>query len=326
MELLERYRGALVGLAIGDAMGAPVEFKLPGSFTPVTEMVGGGLFQLDPGQWTDDTSMALCLADSLIATGGFDAVDQLRRYVRWFREGYLSSTGECFDVGINTQAALLRFEQTGEAHCGSPDPHAAGNGCLMRLAPVPLAFAYDPAAAIAFAGESARTTHGAVAAVDASRYLAALIAGALHGATKAELVGDVYEPTPGFWARAPLAPEVMEVARGSFRRKNPPQIQGSGYVVRSLEAALWAFHRAEDFRDGCLRAVNLGDDADTTGAVFGQLAGAFHGLRGIPREWRMTLHQRELIKRFAERLYDLAWSARTLPASARVSGEVEAAE
>ena len=234
-------------------------------------MIGGGPFRLQPGQWTDDTSLALCLAESLLACGGFDPVDQMRRYVRWWREGYLSSTGACFDIGTTTRTALAAFERTGQPYCGPTDPDQAGNGSLMRLGPVPLFFARQPAAALAKAADSSRTTHGAQTAVDACRYLAGLIVGALQGMSKDQLSAPGFSPVPGLWEHQPLSPEVNEIAQGSFRRRNPPEIRGSGYVVHTLEAALWAFHHGDDYRDGCLRVVNLGDDADTTGAVFGPI-------------------------------------------------------
>src|SRR5688500_928565 len=138
----DRVRGAPLGLAAGDALGTTLEFQRPGTFTPIDEMVGGGPFVLEPGQWTDDTSMALCLAESLLECNGFDPVDQLRRYVRWYREGHHSSTGRCFDIGSTVRAALQRFEETGEPWCGSTDPQTAGNGSLMRLAPVVLFYAH----------------------------------------------------------------------------------------------------------------------------------------------------------------------------------------
>src|SRR4051812_2097603 len=145
-------------------------------------MVGGGPFGLPAGAWTDDTSMALCLAESLVERGGFDPVDQLERYVRWYREGHWSSTGACFDIGNATRAALHRFERTREPFPGDAAPEAAGNGPLMKLAPVVLAFASRPEAAVRFAGESARTTHGAPEAVDACRFCAELLLEALAGA------------------------------------------------------------------------------------------------------------------------------------------------
>src|SRR6266536_3042132 len=278
----------------------------PGSFAPIDDIVGGGPFRLPPGAWTDDTSMALCLAESLIECGGFDAADQMRRYVRWYREGHMSSTGRCFDIGNTTRTALQRFEHTGEPWCGSKDPCTAGNGSIMRLAPVVLAFAPSPGEAIAMAARSSRTTHGARDAVDGCRYLAALLVGALGGASKEDLLGGVFEPVQDLWQHEPLAPAIIEVAAGSFRRRNPPAIRGTGHVVRSLEAALWAFHHGRSFRDGALLAVNLGEDADTTGAIYGQLAGAFYGETGIPGAWCSKVAAREIISKIAERLFALA--------------------
>jgi ADP-ribosylglycohydrolase len=298
-----RYRGALLGLAAGDALGTALEFRAPGTFTPIRDMIGGGHFGLEPGQWTDDTSMALCLAESLLACEGFDARDQLRRYVRWWRDGHLSSTGSCFDIGNTVRAALSRFESSGEAFAGSTEPHSAGNGSLMRLAPVVLYFAADARAAIRYAADSSRTTHGAAAAVDACRYFAALLLGALAGRPKEELLAPRFTPVPGLWDEQPLHPEVDEVAAGSFLQRDPPTIRGTGHVVRSLEAALWAFSRNDDFKSGALAAVNLGDDADTTGAVYGQLAGAFHGHSAIPRKWREQLTMRAHIESTADALF-----------------------
>ncbi|MFO0960676.1 MAG: ADP-ribosylglycohydrolase family protein [Isosphaeraceae bacterium] len=307
MDRSDRYRGALLGLATGDAVGTTLEFRAPGSFEPIADMVGGGPFSLQPGEWTDDTSMALCLAESLLERRGFDAVDQLNRYVRWYRRGHFSVKGYCFDIGGTTAGALRRFEQTGEARSGSTDAYAAGNGSIMRLAPVPMVFAHDPIRAVEWAAESSRTTHGAVEAIDACRYLAALIVGALAGAPRDELLSEGYAPAPGLWDREPLSPKIEAIARGSFRR-DPPEIRGTGYCVNSLEAALWAFARSESFRDGCLLAVNLGDDADTTGAVYGQIAGAYYGARGIPQEWRERLALRDTLDDFARRLHDLSLS------------------
>jgi ADP-ribosylglycohydrolase len=309
MNTIARYRGALLGLATGDAVGTALEFTTPGHFAPIQDMVGGGPFHLQPGQWTDDTSMALCLAESLVARRGSDPVDQLRRYVRWWREGHLSSTGTCFDIGGTVSRALSTFERTGRPDSGVTDPHSAGNGSIMRLAPVPLLFARDPAAAIRQAGESSRTTHAMPAAVDACRYLGALLVGAVQGATKEELLAARYSPAPGGWAAAPLTPTIEAIAAGSFKTRNPPEVRGSGYVVHSLEAALWAFYHSTTFRAGCLLAANLGEDADTTAAVYGQLAGAFYGEDGIPAEWRARLAQRALIEQYAEQLHALAWEA-----------------
>ncbi|MGA2262004.1 MAG: ADP-ribosylglycohydrolase family protein [Acidobacteriota bacterium] len=311
MEKAERFRGCLLGLAVGDAVGAALEFMPPGSFVPITDMIGGGTHRLAPGQWADDASMALCLAESLLEKQGFDAVDQLERYVWWWKEGHLSSTGKCFDIGLTTREALELFVRTRKPFCGSTNPNKAGNGSLMRLVPVPMFFAGEPARAIEMAADSSRTTHGAPAAVDACRYFAALIVGALQGAGKQALVSDHYCPTDGYWDAHPLMAEIDEIASGSFRRKEPPEIKGSGYAARSLEAALWAFLKSDNFRDGCLLAANLGDAADTTAAIYGQLAGAFYGESGIPKPWLGKLALREMIASMADDLF--ASSQRNAP-------------
>ena len=298
-----RYEGCLVGLAVGDAVGTTLEFKAPGTFEPLDDMVGGGPYRLQPGQWTDDTSMAICLAESLVTCDGFNAGHQMDLYVRWWREGYLSSTGRCFDIGNTVKDALQRYQQTEFAMMGSADPMSAGNGSLMRLAPVAMFFAADPELAIRLCGESSRTTHGARTCIDACRYFGGLIVGALRGATKEELLSERYCPVVGLWERAPLCAEIDEIATGSFKRLEPPGIVGSGYVVKSLEAALWAFYRSETFEEGCLRAANLGNDADTTAAIYGQIAGAFYGMSGIPSGWREKLADRELISNFASSLH-----------------------
>ncbi|MCL4297620.1 MAG: ADP-ribosylglycohydrolase family protein [Anaerolineae bacterium] len=306
MDKLERYKGCLGGLAAGDALGTTLEFKSPGSFEPIKDMIGGGPFQLEPGQWTDDTSMALCLAESLVECSEFNPVDQLERYTRWYLDGHLSSTGACFDIGNTVRKALADFTRSREPYSGPTDRLSAGNGSIMRLAPVPLFYARNPKEAIMKSGESSRTTHGARSAVDACRYLGGLLVGAVNGATKEQILSNCYHPHGETWQDFDLSPEIYEVACGSFKRREPPEIKGTGYVVESLEAALWAFYKSNTFEEGCLMAVNLGDDADTTGAVYGQLAGAFYGINGIPDRWLEKLSHRQLIEQYAEKLYHLS--------------------
>ena len=300
MRTLERAQGCLVGLAVGDALGTTLEFRSPGSFEPLTDMIGGGPFRLKAGQWTDDTSMALCLAESLLECEGFDLGDQAQRYVRWWRDGHHSATGSCFDIGNTVRAALSLFQQTGRAASGSRDTYSAGNGSIMRLAPIPIHF-NDPDDAIYYAGESSRTTHQAPACIDACRFLAGTLWGLIHGAAKEEIMTPNYHPSGGVWES--FDPAIAMIAEGSYKTKEPPEIRGTGYVAQSLEAALWAFDRSTCFEDGALLAVNLGDDADTTGAVYGQLAGAFYGLGGIPERWMEKLHASEQILDFSSLLY-----------------------
>ena len=198
--------------------------------------------------------------------------------------------------------ALARFERTGEPWCGSTDPQPAGNGSLMRLAPVPLFFASDPARRHRTSRRTARGRRTArVEAVDACRYFAGAASSApSRAARRSELLAPGFTPVDGLWDGEPLAPAIAAIAAGSFRDREPPTIRGTGYVVRSLEAALWAFAKSTTFEDGALLAVNLGDDADTTGAIYGQIAGAHYGVEGIPARWREKLAARETIERLAD--------------------------
>jgi len=299
-----RARGALLGLAAGDAVGTTVEFRKPGTFPPVTDMVGGGPFKLLPGQWTDDTSMALCLAESLVIHGDHDPVDQLHRYVRWWKEGVFSPTGKCFDIGITTRSQLARFVQTGDPHDPEVDEEAAANGSLMRLAPVSIRWFDEPSVVVERAAASSRTTHPARRPVDACRVLAAMTAALIRGESRERVFA------PDFWAHGDLHPEVDAVALGSWRGKEPPSIRGTGYCIDALEAAIWAVAGAKDFRDAILRATNLGDDADTTAAIAGQLAGAAWGVEGIPADWLAKLAMRERIESLADALHRAAVGAR----------------
>ena len=278
---LERYQGALLGLAAGDAVGTTVEFSPRGTFEPVTDMVGGGPFNLRAGEWTDDTSMALCLAASLIHVKGFDPRDQMNRYCNWRNVGYLSSTGECFDIGVTVSAALSSYLQTGDPFAGNPDPRAAGNGALMRLAPIPMLYCTDEREAWRYAGESTRTTHGAQEAIECSRLFALQLRLALVGASKESVLSA--QPLE------PLSAKVGALAEGKYRHKSRDAVRGTGYCVESLEAALWCFAQSSSFKEAVLLAANLGDDADTTAAICGQLSGAFYGGQGIPQEWRDKL-------------------------------------
>jgi ADP-ribosyl-[dinitrogen reductase] hydrolase len=262
-------------------------------------MTGGGAFNLLPGQWTDDTSMALCLGTSLVECDGFDARDQIERYCRWAATGYFSSTGTCFDIGNTISAALQRYRQTGDPFAGSTHPYSAGNGCIMRLAPVPMFYFPDLEAAERYAAQSSRTTHGAEECLDACRLLARIIYWALQGKTKeAVLFGDL-----GLFEGAD---KIAAIAQGAYRDKSDAEIHGSGYVVESLEAALWCFLHTDSFEEAILAAANLGDDADTTAAVCGQVAGAYYGVAGIPEDWLGRLALRDEITALADRLYGIA--------------------
>lgn len=295
-----RQRGALIGLAVGDALGAAVEFKRPGTFQAVTGYRSGGPHGLEAGEWTDDTSMALALADS-IANVDWDINDQAQRYVQWWQHGAYSVNGHCFDIGNTTAAALHRFQRSGDAATsGDSSERASGNGSIMRLAPVPIRFASlfsdDVEGLAKLCIESSLSTHASPQCLSACAYFGLILCGLMQGVGRDEVLSPEWGVLHRLRQFHTLHPEIEEVAEGSFLEKKPPRIKGSGYVVRSLEAALWAFHDASDFREAAVRAVNLGDDADTTGAVCGQLAGAYWGETGIPREWRGALARKDMIE------------------------------
>jgi ADP-ribosylglycohydrolase len=326
-----RITGSLLGLAIGDALGASVEFR-PHQYLvdhPVREMTPGGTWGLRAGQWTDDTSMALCLASSLITQKGYNPYDQMVRYKWWYKYGYLSSTGQCFDIGNATRNAIEEFYRRqnllkrdlnlwSEAdvdrlsanflkqikfNVNCSHDGVAGNGALMRLAPVPLFFHRTPAVAVELSGRSARLTHGDKVAVDACRYYGALIVAAVHGESKENILSNQFYYTHKDWfGSEPLHQDIVYIAQGSFKKPRGYKdgIRGKGHVVWALEAALWAFWSANSFEKGALNAVNLGDDTDTTAAIYGQLAGAHYGYPKIPQKWVNQLYANELIICIAE--------------------------
>jgi ADP-ribosyl-[dinitrogen reductase] hydrolase len=290
----DRAVGALLGLAVGDAIGTTLEFTARDSYRPLTDMVGGGPFRLKPGQWTDDTALALALADSLAGNGGLDEADLMRRFVRWHEHGEYSCTGNCFDIGAATSRALSRWKGTCNPVAGSTDPQTAGNGSLMRLAPVAIRHWSNRAALRDTAARQSRTTHAAPEAIDACIAYAEVLADAIEGLTRTEVLRSRSEPYTG---------AIGTIMAGSWRGRLRNQIQASGYVAHSLEASLWSVGRSSSFEEAVLLAANLGEDADTTAAITGQLAGALYGADGIPKRWLDRLAWEPRIRRSAEALY-----------------------
>ena len=273
--LRERFLGALLGLAVGDAVAAPTQFRRPGSFLPVGDMVGGGPFNLPPGGWSDDTAMALCLAESLLERG-FDPADQSERYRRWQREGYLSATGRCIGITASTARALAAAQWRRQPFSGSHDPKQLDPEPLSRVAPAVMFCFASPDEAVRIAGETARTTCQSSAVLTACRGLANILVVALSGRSKAEILAQ---------AAAQL----------------PRQGGGKG-AGQALSGAIEAFAATGTYREAVLHSANLGGDSDVTSAVCGQIAGAHYGVVGIPAAWREILLHRSLIESFADRL------------------------
>ena len=298
----DRAKGALIGLALGDALGTTLEFAWRDAEPPVTDLVGGGPFGLAPGQWTDDTSMALCLADSLLAMGGLDAGDLIERFCRWYEQGYNSVTGKCFDIGTTTAGALHSFRATGEPLSGSTDPDSAGNGSLMRLSPVAIRWWHDRGKAVEAARLQSRTTHCATQAVEACALFAELLVEAIGGAPKETVLRARDWPGDA---------EIAEVAAGAWRGKDRDAISSSGYVLDTLEAALWCVSHTKSIEEALILAANLARDADTVAAVTGQLAGALWGMSDAPAWWLEKLAWRDKIEALAAALFKAGDRERT---------------
>jgi len=288
----DKWIGSFIGLAIGDQLGSLVEGKPRGSFDRVTGMTDGSF-------WTDDTSQALCIADSLISTKELDLYDQLERFSKWLFEGYLSCKEWGYGCGPTARAAITNFKNTGKV---SPVKDQSTNGALMRLAPVPLFYSKDIKQAIIMSGESSRSTHDNTICIDACRLYGSMIVKAVQGGDKNSILNYDSE----LWNDIPLEESIDNVALGSYKEKNPPEIKGTLNIIESIEAALWAFDRSSSFAEGALMAVNLGDDADTTAAIFGQLGGAFYGYNSIPDDWKLNLLDRGLIEYISNNLYEIS--------------------
>ncbi|BAP77780.1 ADP-ribosylation/crystallin J1 [Pseudomonas sp. MT-1] len=255
-------------------------------------MLGGGKFRLHKGEWTDDTAMALCLAESLIECGGFDPRDQMQRYWRWADEGYNSCREHAFGIGKTVATAMAQFRKTGNPYSGSTAPSTSGNGSLMRLAPIPMYYFDSPKEAVDFAALSSKTTHASADCIASCQYLTLVLLQALAGEQdKAKLFPDRLD--------IEMPHTMQRIMEQEFRNASAADVVGSGYVVESLEAALWSFWHTETFEAAILAATNLGDDADTTAAICGQLAGAYYGSNQIPEDWVNSLYRGHDIRRLA---------------------------
>lgn len=285
--------GSLVGLAIGDALGAPYEFELP-PYESSRDYSSGGTFDVSCGEWTDDTSMALCLAQSLIDKNGFDPIDQMDKYLAWRDTGYMCTRERCFDIGITIDTALLYYSKNKEPYCGLEGDQHSGNGSLMRLAPIAIFYRHTPTALIKYSALSSQTTHKSQLAVDSCIFYGQLIAGALNGIAKDELLSKDFIDTSN------LRSEVAMIARGSY--KEDKTFRSEGFVLYTMETALMAFFKYSNFEDGLLDIITRGNDVDTIGAVYGQLAGAYYGYEAIPKRWRDDLVQHSMIYEIAQTL------------------------
>ncbi len=296
--LRSRFQGTIFGLATGDALAAPTQMLRRGAFTPVHDLIGGGNYDLPRGAWTDDTAMALCLAESLLEKRGFDPRDQLARYTRWQQHGHQSATGQCLGITASVARALAAAQWRRQAFAGSHDPAKLDPDPLTRIAPPVMFWFAQRETAIERAIDAARSTCQAPDVLSACGLLAGMLHAALSGQSKEQLL-QVPDPAE---TRTRVVGRVAAIAAGSYRIRSPDTLRPAGDALDLLEAALWAFHAHVSWREGALAAVNLGGSADVITAIYGQLAGAHYGLRAIPLAWRHSLARGKDLEDLADRL------------------------
>jgi ADP-ribosyl-[dinitrogen reductase] hydrolase len=289
---LDRSLGAFLGLAIGDALGALVEGQERDSYARIVDFAGGGTHGLGPGEWTDDTAMALCLAESLLAQDGLDERDLLERFLRWYRLGENGCGGCGTGISVKTRGLLEAFERSRTLDVAAAVQND-GNGCIMRLAPIAIRFRSDAGQARRSAARQAAVTHGAPVAIAAAALLADLLLRALGSGDHGVVLG----------AMQACGVPAFDALRCDHKIRARSTISSAPRALDTLDAALCCLAQTESFEDAVIEAVNLGGDTDTIGAVTGQLAGALYGASAIPPRWREGLHDGGRIAALAQRLH-----------------------
>lgn len=302
----ERFVGCLIGLALGDALGAPLEFmpraEIAASYGQVRELLGGGWLNVEPGEYTDDTQLALAIAESIVRTGRIDPPDIAARFVAWLRTGPK-------DVGNITRTAIryheqgLPWQEVGPRVVRELIGGSAGNGSLMRCAPVGLFHAARPEALLRDSTIVSEITHANPLSIWSSIAVNLTIVEFLHG-RKEDAIARVAAQIPEQEVR-----DILLTAPGLPRRA----IRSGGFVLETLGAAFWALNHGENFEEVVVAAINLGDDADTVGAVAGALAGARDGVGAIPERWREQLRDADRLADLGLALHRLALKAELAP-------------
>ena len=280
MLTLDSAMGMFIGLAVGDALGAPLEFmrsREPDEY--ITKYMRGGHHNMDNGEWTDDTAMALGMAQSFIDNDGeFNPADIMHNWSRWYNAGEFIPRGKCFDIGNTTQRAIDKYDKNNTVYNGLSLDTESGNGALMRLAPVVMV-STTPERAMELAVAQTIMTHGSPTAIEYSRVFAHEL---WHG--------DALQRYRKY--RLPLDIDREKVMSG-------------GYVVETYQCAMWAFMTTNNFADCIIKAVNRGHDSDTCGAVAGMIAGAHYGYKGIPKRFTEELAWHDELRRAAVKLHQL---------------------
>lgn len=301
-------KDALFGLAVGDALGVPVEFKSRGTIrqNPVTDMTGYGTHHQPPGTWSDDSSLAFCLAEALLQD--FDVQLIAQNFVKWLYQNHWTPHGEVFDVGIATQRAIHNLS-TGIRPdlAGGFEEHENGNGSLMRILPL-LFYIRDKEIQERYRLTKlvSSLTHGHIRSVIACFYYLEFARQLVERKDKFSIYQHLQSAVPAFLETLSINPAELALFdrlwNGNIQGLPEEQIHSSGYVIHTLEASIWCLLTTDTYKEAVLKAVNLGEDTDTTGAVTGGLAGLLYGFEHIPAHWITQLARLQDIEALATRL------------------------
>ena len=286
----KQFEGCLYGAIVGDALGAPYEFKDRGSYKATLQYNTGGSFNLKKGEWTDDTSMALCAMWSIIESKKVDYNDLMDKWNKWYREGYMSSRDICYDIGMTTSRSLMLYVHTKELFSGPSHPRFSGNGGIMRFAPIAVyCHSKNKEEQLKLGEDYSSLTHPSPICKYSARLLMKILQTIFDNPkmTKKEIIDSVYKDD--------LTDEMKEIIIGALSKKQE-DIRTSGFVVHSLEAALFAFIKTNTFIDGLYMIINMGEDTDTVGAIYGQIAGAYYGIDGIDKYYIENLYKYDFLK------------------------------
>lgn len=290
----DKLKAVFIGSVIGDALGTTLEFSTRDRHPHITDIVGGGVFQLPRGAWTDDTSMSLALAYSLVECKGYNPTDIMDRFLAWRDKGSYSHTGTCFDIGITNNEALTRYRRKqkkvtkafskdevfrADPYCGDASEYSAGNGSIMRISPLIAYCKGDVDLCLQLVVDQSRLTHKHHLCLEYCKKLVHTV----HKALQGELSDDIL------------------TQKGKHRDK----VDSDGFVVNTYNAACWAVANTDNFKDAMLLAVNLAGDADTVGCVTGMIAGALYGLENIPKDWIDCLVWKDEILTLADKLVEV---------------------
>ena len=311
----EAILGGIMGVVIGDALGLPVQFMTKSEIkkSPITEMRGGGFFDLEPGAWSDDSSLTLCLAESLYEVG-YNPADIAQRFVKWYRDDYMTPLGKSFDIGGTTEIAMKRLVHgVAPFKAGPTDAESNGNGSLMRILPATLFFAHESDyTMIQRICEVSKITHGHPRSQLACSLYSLFVKELLKGSRPQEAYDTmILKSQTVFFIDRKVGKQLSHFERiisGQLPNLPESEIKSGGYVVESLEAALWCFLTTSSFEDAVLKAANLGWDTDTVGAITGSMAGIYYGFSNIPAPWLTKLMDYDkilsLTNQFAERVLE----------------------